>query len=46
MAVPLNAMPAKLLKEAMDDAVTRDDFEMAKALRDELRRREGREEQS
>ena len=41
MAVPLNAMPAKLLKEAMDDAVKRDDFEMAKALRDELRRREG-----
>ena len=41
MAVPLGAMPAKLLKEAMDDAVKRDDFEMAKALRDELRRREG-----
>lgn len=41
MAVPLNAMPAKLLKEAMDDAVKRDDFELAKALRDELRRREG-----
>lgn len=44
MAVPLNAMPAKLLKEAMDDAVKRDDFELAKALRDELRRREGKEE--
>ncbi|MCI7378885.1 MAG: UvrB/UvrC motif-containing protein [Bacteroidales bacterium] len=44
MAVPLNAMPAKLLEEAMDDAVKRDDFELAKALRDELRRREGKEE--
>lgn len=44
MAVPLNAMPAKLLEEAMDEAVKRDDFELAKALRDELRRREGKEE--
>lgn len=38
--VPFTAMDKQLLEEAMKEAVNNDNFEMAKALRDELRRRE------
>ncbi len=38
--VPISAMDERLLKEALDQAVASDDFEMASTLRDELHRRE------
>lgn len=38
--VPFTAMDKQLLEEAMREAVKNDNFEMAQALRDELRRRE------
>ncbi|MBP3228672.1 MAG: bifunctional nuclease family protein [Bacteroidaceae bacterium] len=38
--VPVTAMDSDLLKEALNEAVQEDNFEMATALRDELRRRE------
>lgn len=41
LAVPVSAMDENLLREAMEQAVKDDDFEMAKTLRDELNRREG-----
>ncbi|MGN1354284.1 MAG: hypothetical protein ACI4V2_05170 [Alloprevotella sp.] len=39
VAVPIRNMPEELLKEAIRQAVAGDNFELASALRDELRRR-------
>ena len=39
VAVPIRNMPEELLQEAIGQAVAGDNFELASALRDELRRR-------
>ena len=40
VSLPINAMPDNLLREAMEAAVANDEFELAAALRDQMRWRE------
>ena len=39
VAMPLNAISNKMLKEALDNAVANENYELASHLRDEMRRR-------
>jgi len=39
VAIPLNSLNEQLLREALDEAIQNEEYEMASALRDELRRR-------
>lgn len=46
VTMPISSMPSTLLREAMESAAARDDFELASALRDQLRILEsGREDE-
>ena len=45
VSVPVNIISNEMLKEALDRAVSEEDYKKASQIRDELRRREGKDKQ-